>query len=340
MKFNGFVSCDIVVGGFYGDEGKGKIISYLTLGNQYVCTARGGVGPNAGHTISHNGQLIKVRMLPSALTNKHTKLMIGAGVLVNPDVLLNEINQYKTKERTYVDSRCGIIEEEHIIKDKSEEFFSKKIGTTGTGTGPANAQRVLRKLRLAREIDQLSEYLQDTSQLLNDSLDRKENVLLEGTQGTMLSLYHGDYPFVTSKDVTAGSICADVGIGPKRINDVIIVFKSYVTRVGEGPLQMELSSEEASKKGWIEFGSVTGRQRRSAPFDFDIAKRSIRINSANKIALTKLDILFPDCKGIRSYEKLTSDAKRFVQNIESETGIDVILIGTGPDVGDIVDRRK
>jgi adenylosuccinate synthase len=155
-----------------------------------------------------------------------------------------------------------------------------------------------------------------------------------------LSLYHGIYPFVTSKDVTASAICSDVGVGPKKIDEVLIVFKSYVTRVGEGPLTNEISSEEAKEKNWLEYGSVTGRQRRAAPFNFNLAKKSIQINSATQIALTKLDIVFPQCKGIKDYSKLTKEAVQFVENIESETGLPVTIIGTGAEINDTIDRRK
>ncbi len=102
----------------------------------------------------------------------------------------------------------------------------------------------------------------------------------------------------------------------------------------------EISIEEAKEKNWLEFGSVTGRQRRAAPFDFNLAKKSIQINSATNIALTKLDILFPRCKGIKEYSKLENDAKKFVENIESETGIPVTIIGTGAEINDTIDRRS
>lgn len=89
---------------------------------------------------------------------------------------------------------------------------------------------------------------------------------MEGTQGTFLSLYHGTYPFCTSKDVCAAAICSDVGIGPTRVSDITLVFKAFVTRVGEGKLQGQLNREEVSKRGWIEYGTVTRRERRAAPF--------------------------------------------------------------------------
>ena len=89
---------------------------------------------------------------------------------------------------------------------------------------------------------------------------------MEGTQGTLLSLYHGDYPYVTSKDVSASGICSDVGIGPKRVDEVVVVFKSYTTRVGSGTLEGELTPEETMKRGWQEFGSVTGQIAQGGSF--------------------------------------------------------------------------
>ena|SRR5579863_6619973 len=128
------------------------------------------------------------------------------------------------------------------------------------------------------------------------------------------------------------------GDRPKRVDEVIVVFKSYVTRVGEGPLKNELAPEETLKRGWQEFGSVTGRLRRAAPFDYALAKRSVTLNSGTQIALTKLDILFPDCAGIRSFEKLPRDAKDFVLMVESELSRPVVYIGTGNEAEDIIDK--
>ena len=332
--------CLVTVGGFYGDEGKGKIIAYLAANDKYNVAARGGVGPNAGHTFVQNNKEYKVRMLPSAVLNKDTRLLIGSGVLVEPNTLLREINAFDATDRTFIDFQCGIIEQHHLEKDKEDNHLKDTIGTTGTGTGPANADRALRKIKLAKDIPEVALFLEDVSNSINYSIDNKENVLIEGTQGTFLSLYHGIYPFVTSKDVTASAICSDVGVGPKKIDEVLIVFKSYVTRVGEGPLTNEISSEEAKEKNWLEYGSVTGRQRRAAPFNFNLAKKSIQINSATQIALTKLDIVFPQCKGIKDYSKLTKEAVQFVENIESETGLPVTIIGTGAEINDTIDRRK
>ncbi|RLI07094.1 adenylosuccinate synthetase, partial [Candidatus Bathyarchaeota archaeon] len=146
-------------------------------------------------------------------------------------------------------------------------------------------------------------------------------------------------PYVTSKDVTASAICSDVGVGPTKVDDVIVVFKAFVTRVGAGPLPGELGQEEAEERGRVEYASVTGRKRRVAPFNFDLARRAIMLNGATQVAITKLDILYPECRGVREYDALSSRARGFVRKVEEELGVPVTLIGTGPDAHEVVDRR-
>ncbi len=192
---------------------------------------------------------------------------------------------------------------------------------------------------MAKDEESLASLIVDVPDEVNSAISSNHNVLVEGTQGTFLSLWHGTYPFVTSKDVTASGICADIGLGPKNVDEVIVVFKSYVTRVGTGPLANELSLEEAQNKGWSEFGTVTGRQRRAADFDFDLARRAIMLNSATQISITKLDVLFPECAGKTSYEEISDEAKSFIKNIEDNLKIPVTIIGTGPAINDVIDRR-
>ncbi len=329
--------CLVVVGGVFGDEGKGKIISHIALRYHPEIAVRGGVGPNAGHTVVTNDKILKLRMLPCAVVNKSTRLMIGAGVLVDPRILMKEVSETNSQDRTTVDRNCAIIEEKHVEADRTGHL-KEKIGTTGTGTGPANSDRVLRVGKIAQDEQILRDYIGDVSLETNEALDQKKFVLLEGTQGTMLSLYHGTYPYVTSKDVSASAICSDVGIGPKRVDEVIVVFKAYLTRVGAGPLDGELDLSETMQRGWQEFGSVTGRLRRAAPFDYELAKRSIMLNSGTQIALTKLDTVFPSCAGAKEYSKLPLEARHFVEEIEGRVGCPVSYIGTGAEAEDIIDR--
>lgn len=331
--------CTVVVGGFFGDEGKGKIISYLALKDNPSIVVRGGAGPNAGHTVKDGDKTYKIRMLPSGFLNKKSKVMIGPGVVINPEVLLKEVNDFNVNGRAFIDKNCGIIEEHHLSED-SKGRLKEKIGSTGSGTGPANAERAMRTLKLAKEIESLSSFIIDVPNSVNSALDSQENVLVEGTQGTHLSLFHGTYPYVTSKDVTASAICSDIGLGPKKVDEVLVIFKSYVTRVGTGPMDNELTPEETSQKGWSEVGTVTGRQRRAAEFDFDLARRAIMLNSATQIAITKLDVIFPDCANKTSFDSLNDEAKTFIKKIEEKLNVPVTLIGTGPQVNDVIDIRK
>ncbi len=175
---------------------------------------------------------------------------------------------------------------------------------------------------------------------VNDGLDAGKSVLLEGTQGFMLSLFlGGGYPYVTSRDTGASAIASEAGVGPTRVDEVIIVYKSFMTRVGAGPLPGEITKEEALKRGWFEVAAGTGRDRRSAPFNFDLAKKTAKINGATIAAMTKLDVIYPACKGVREYEDLSKDAKGFIKEVETRTGVPVMFIGTGPDALDLIDRR-
>jgi adenylosuccinate synthase len=332
------MACTVVVDGFFGDGGKGKIVSYLAVADDVTVCARGGVGPNAGHTVVKEGVTYKLRMVPCGFVNPKTRLLIGPGVTVNPAVLLKEVDELGVEDRLGLDPQCAIIEPRHIEADR-RGHLKEKIGTTGTGTGPCNADRALRVAKMAREVPELKGFITDVPAELNDALEAEEPVLLEGTQGTYISLYHGTYPYVTSNDVCASAICSDVGVGPTMVDEVVLVLKSYVTRVGAGYLAGEISMDEAKRLGWDEYGTVTGRQRRAAPFNFELAKRAVMLNGATQIALTKLDILYPECKGANDFGGLDREAVAFVEKIEDHVGISVTLIGTGPGVKEIIDRR-
>ena len=332
------MSCTVVVDGFFGDGGKGKIVSYLAVSDDVAVVARGGVGPNAGHTVVKDGVKYKLRMVPCGFVNERTLQLVGPGVVVNPEVFLKEVEETGIEGRVGLDPQCAIIEPKHIELDR-RGHLKNKVGTTGTGTGPCNADRAMRTAKMAREIPMLEPYLKDVPLLVNEALDAGENVILEGTQGTYISLYHGGYPYVTSNDVCAAAICSDVGVGPTRVDEVVLVCKAYVTRVGAGPLEGEISSEEAKRRGWDEYGTVTGRQRRAAPFNHDLAKRAAMINGATQLAVTKLDILYPQCEGVDSYDDVPPEAKNFIAEIEEKVGLPVTLIGTGPGVEEIIDRR-
>jgi adenylosuccinate synthase len=141
--------------------------------------------------------------------------------------------------------------------------------------------------------DILKPYVADTALLLDQALKAGKNVLLEGSQGTLLDVDHGTYPFVTSSNPTAGGASTGSGIGPTKITRVIGILKAYTTRVGSGPFPTELfdADGEALRKIGGEVGTTTGRNRRCGWFDAPIARYAVRVNGLTDFFLTKLDVL-------------------------------------------------
>jgi adenylosuccinate synthase len=354
----------IVVGGHFGDEGKGKIISYLALKDNPDLIARAGVGPNAGHTVYKNGRKYGLRMIPCGFVNDNARLLIGAGVLIDPQMFLKEVGETDTGNRIGIDRRCAIITDKHKQEDVSDRHLKTTVGSTGTGCGPANAERAHRTIQLASDIPMLKGFLADVPKELNDALAEGRSILVEGTQGFCLSLFYGTYPFVTSKDTSASMMAADVGLGPTKIKRVYVVFKAYMSRVGAGPFATELDVNRAKAPMWKrlladakakgvkgknpsevmaeyfnEKGTVTGRLRRVGDFDMELAKYSCMVNGATDVAVTCIDKLFPECYRARSYDKLSGDAMAYLKSIEMATGVPTTLISTGPDAEDIIDLR-
>lgn len=330
--------CTVIAGAFWGDEGKGKIISYLALKDKIdLCVRTGSV--NAAHTVWIEGKRYALHMVPATFVYEGCRLLIGAGANIHVAKFLEEVETTNVKNRIGVDYQASIIEEKHSTQDKTSAHL-KGLGTTGWGVGPALEERVRRTAKLAKDVPELQPYLTDVAAEANTAIDAGKKVLLEGTQGFMLSLFYGTYPYVTGRDTSASAICSEAGVGPTKVDDVLLVFKSFMTRVGAGPLPGELKKEDAVKQGWFEIAAGTGRERRSAPFNFEIAKKAVMINGATQAALTKLDVLYPRCKGARTYDDLPLEAKEFVKEVERQIGVPVVLIGTGPEALDIIDRRN
>lgn len=141
--------------------------------------------------------------------------------------------------------------------------------------------------------ERLRPYVADTSLVLGKALDEGAVVLLEGSQGTLLDVDHGTYPFVTSSSPTAGGACAGSGLGPTRVDRVVGILKAYTTRVGSGPFPTELHDEDGERLQRVggEYGVTTGRPRRCGWFDAPIARYAARINGLTDFFLTKLDVL-------------------------------------------------
>jgi len=338
------MGAEVLVGGQFGSEGKGKVAAYLAP--EHDMSIRTG-GPNAGHTIEHEGKIYKLQTIPCSFINQNCLLAIGAGAVIDLEILNREIAECGiTPNRLIIDPQAGIIDPQHV---QSEIELKGRIGSTGKGVGAAVAAKTLRtpNFRVARDIKDLHQYLEDVSKYANDFIDSGKKVFLEGTQGFGLSLHHGIYPFVTSRDVTAGTICGDAGISPKSVDEIIMVLRTYPIRVAgnSGPLLNEIDWETVTKQSGypaplIERTTVTKNVRRVAEFDMELVKRAAMINRPTQVALMFIDYIDYQNYGKRNYDDLTPKSHDFVKKVEDETGIPITLIGTGPNNADIIDLRS
>jgi adenylosuccinate synthase len=139
----------------------------------------------------------------------------------------------------------------------------------------------------------LEQHIADTTSLTHRLLDEGRPVLFEGAQGTLLDIDHGTYPFVTSSNPVAGAACVGAGVGPTDIDEVWGVTKAYATRVGAGPFPTELDDEvgEGLRQKGGEFGTTTGRPRRTGWLDLVALRYAARVNGLSHLAVTKLDVL-------------------------------------------------
>ena len=293
---------DIVVGGQYGSEGKGKVAYCLAEASEHKCIIRTG-GCNSGHTV--NGEIL--RCLPSSVLLKGSKSVLGAGSYIDLDVLFNEIDRFKP-EFLYIDEKAT------IITGKERDTLRTSIGSTLSGTGYAVKERVERtKAVLARDIKRLSPYLCTTEQI-HELISN--GAVIEGTQGFGLSLLHTPYfPFCTSRDTTSSSLASEVGISPKDVGNIYLVIRSFPIRVAgnSGPLPYETTWEEIGIDR--EITSVTKKVRRVAYFDPEIVKLAIKVNKPDFIVLNHLDYI------------KENKQKSFVRDVEKKLGREIDYLG-------------
>ncbi len=350
----------VVVGGQWGDEGKGRIVDLLARKARVV--ARYSAGNNAGHTVVNERGEFRLHLVPAGIFYPEKTCLIGNGVAIDPEVLLDEIAQLQSRgidtSRLVVSDRAQVIMPWHKLIDRLDEELrgANAIGTTGKGVGPCFVDKVARRgIRVAdllrkedlvervkpalefanrlitgvygaepisftecieryKEFGQrLRPYVGDVQSIILEAHRRGEHVLLEGAQGSLLDLDHGTYPYVTSSvpSSSSGGAALGVGIGPTEISRVVGVFKSYCTRVGNGPFPTELFDETAEKlrdhgkeHGHGEYGTTTGRPRRIGWLDAVAARYSVRFNGLSAVALTRLDVLdeLPAIKICTAYE--------------------------------------
>lgn len=331
---------NIVVGTQWGDEGKGKIIDMLSSRADVVVRSQG--GNNAGHTVVNNGETYKLHLIPSGILYPDTLCLIGAGVVLDPEVILSEIDELQKRNvstsHLRIDPRTHIIMPWHIELDGLSEKFrgGSDIGTTRRGIGPAYMDKYERcgirmydlvhpdllaakiketgklKNRIITEVyggkafdldsvteeyigygKRLAPYMDDVSVLTYKAAEAGKTIMFEGAQATLLDIDFGTYPYVTSSHPVSAGVCVGTGIGPKVITNIIGVAKAYTTRVGKGPFPTELDDEigEKIRTAGGEFGTTTGRPRRTGWFDAVIVRHSVRVNGLDSLAVNKLDTL-------------------------------------------------
>jgi adenylosuccinate synthase len=197
------------------------------------------------------------------------------------------------------------------------------------------AARIVAELRPLAE--RLRPLVADGSVLIEGALKAGHRILLEGAQGTLLDIDHGTYPFVTSSSAVAGGACAGAGIGPTRVRRVVGLTKAYCTRVGEGPFPTELKDEigDRIRKAGHEFGSVTGRPRRTGWVDLPALRYAARVNGLDGLALTKLDVLtgLAEVRACVAYDTPSGRTREFpIDALDSATPVYATFPGWSSDL--------
>lgn len=343
-----------IVGCQFGDEGKGKIIDYLS--SNYDLSVRFNGGENAGHTVVVDDTTIKYHLVPAGFLRARTSV-IANGVVVNLKKLNEEISflsKLREKFDLKISNLAHVVTEMHIERDKFLENLRGKghIGTTLKGIGPAyeskygrygiriqdieytdtlsekinflasvyNLKNVLEtENELIENYKKIKNYVTDTTEYLREQIDDGHSALFETAQGTFIDVEFGTYPFVTSSHTITGGVTVGTGLSPKYFGKFLGVAKAYTTRVGEGYFPTELNGDEAEnlRKLGNEYGATTGRPRRIGYLDLPMLRAAVRLNSLDYIALTKTDVLgkFKNIKVGVSYVKDGNEMKVYDPNV-------------------------
>lgn len=299
----------VLVGGQYGSEGKGAVAAHVA--NDYGVHVRVG-SPNAGHTIWWRDEKHVMQSIPCGWINPDAKIVIGRGALLNMKQFMKELVHILTyypdfMKRLYIDPEAGILDEKfHQQEGGTEGEMHRRIGSTGEGVGPARVARINRDPAQFRQFKNVAEeygleqcLCENTPKMLADLQDKGINILIEGTQGSGLSLLHSHYPYCTSIDTNAAGIISEVGIAPSRVTDVLMVVRTYPIRVAgnSGYMKGEITWEELNRRMGIEIQpektTVTKKVRRIAEWDDELFEQSCLLNAPTEIALTFADYIDP-----------------------------------------------
>ncbi len=344
---------DVLVGGQYGSEGKGNVVSYIAPEYDYLVRVG---GPNAGHKVYEEPEPYTFHLLPSGTRSSAAKLIIGPGAVLNVDTLLREIRECQIeRDRLVIDESAMTINS----RDRSrEQMLRKRIASTAQGVGSASARKIMGRfpgshVKLAKDVPALKPYIGSALETYERAYLQGKRILLEGTQGTSLSLYHGKYPWVTSRDTSAAGCISQAGIAIKRVRKIIMVCRTYPIRVGDpkegvsGPMSQKISLKEIAKRSLIplpelkrtEITSTTNRPRKIAEFDWVQLRYNVALNSPTDIALTFVDYLDIKNRSAFRYEQLQPATLRFVEEVERVAGVSVSLISVRFHSRSVIDRR-
>lgn len=341
---------DVLIGGEYGSEGKGHIAAYLAPEYDYLIRVG---GPNAGHTVYELPKPYKFHQLPSGSRCSEAGLIIGPGAVIWVPQLRKEIAECEiSPDRLSIDPQAMIIcEEDRAFEKKTLE---PEIGSTAQGVGAATSRKILRtaanpKVQLVRDIPELAPYIRPSLEVLERAFSRGARIFVEGTQGTGLSIHHGLYPFVTSRETSGSGCLAEAGIAPSRVRKTIMVVRTYPIRVegNSGFMENELNWQIISDRSGIpvdellaaERTTTTNKKRRVAEFDWNLLRKAASLNGPTDIALTFADYITIENRKARRFEQLSEPTIRLVEEIERVAAAPVSLITTRFDARSIIDRR-
>lgn len=338
----------VVVGGQFGGEGKGKITSHLCRNHNFDIAVRCG-GPNSGHTCTIDGEQTVLRQVPVGVVNPNTKLFLAAGSLINPDVLKNEIEQFHlTPDRLKIDRNAALITPDCIEMEK-KLLLRDHLGSTQSGVGAAVSKRALRSppIDLVNNNPELKKFTCDVSEEVMKGYKKQKKIVIEGTQGFGLSLYHSPfYPNTTSRDTTASAFLSEVGLSPLCVSEIIMVVRTFPIRVAgkSGPLD-EISWDVIEQESGyphkiFENTTVTNMLRRVGRFDINLVKKAFNANYNAKIALMGVDYLDYRDKSKKGWDELTATTKSFILMVVKNLGDNITYIGTGPSDFDLIDIEK
>ncbi len=365
------VKCvDVIVGGQYGSEGKGNIAAYLS--KEYDVLVRVG-GPNAGHTVASPSGEFTYHQLPSGARDCDAELLLGPGMTIDVDKLLDEVEEAGIEEgRLFIDPDAMIISKEDI---QQENDLRDNISSTASGSGAAAARKIMgraKNVKLAKDVPELKRFVGEAKTSRGSTLRRLEaayasgkSVLLEGTQGSGLSLHHGPYPHVTSRDTNVAGCLAEAGISPSRVRRIILVTRTTPIRVANpkkddmtsGGLKYETTFDEIASSAGLDANEVkkaektstTKRDRRVGHFDWELFRKSCRLNAPTDIALTFADYINRENQGARRFEQLSEATREFIEELELVSQARVTLINTrfpkpteyrSADLRSTIDRRS